>query len=256
MFRVAVVACDAPGVALPVAQDHAVLERVEAVLLAKVGEQLHRRLIGPLRRRLGCCPVRTGKAGAAGVFDCSRFAHLDADVGVVPAALAAAAAMPAPVIPGEGLVNVAGVGVNETVNTSPVITCAVPILHENGRFRLGASYAVEHQALNGDLAPRLIAGVIGEVALNNVHCWFSLLPGTAVGAGWVVGGVGAAAAAVIFVVAVLYQAQKTGLAPGESVERRHQRIRDAALLPVNPNHGHGESCYCDKQKGNDDLAVL
>ena len=52
------------------------------------------------------------------------------------------------------------------------------------------------------------------------------------------------------------QAQKTGLAPGESVERRHQRIRDAALLPVNPNHGHGESCYCDKQKGNDDLAVL
>ena len=101
-----------------------------------------------------------------------------------------------------------------------------------------------------------IAGVIGEVALNNVHCWFSLLPGTAVGAGWVVGGVGADAAAVIFVVAVLYQAQKTGLAPGESVERRHQRIRDAALLPVNPNHGHGESCYCDKQKGNDDLAVL
>ena len=40
---------------------------------------------------------------------------------------------------------------------------------------------MEHQALNGDLAPRLIAGVIGEVALNNVHCWFSLLPGPSIG---------------------------------------------------------------------------
>ena len=65
-----------------------------------------------------------------------------------------------------------------------------------------------------------------------------------------------AAAAVIFVVAVLYQAQKTGLTSGESVERRHQRIRDAAMLPVYPNLGHGESCYCGKQKGNDNLVIL
>jgi len=55
MFRVAVVAGNAPAVTFPVADDDAVRQRVQSVFLTEICEQLHRRLIGPFCHHLCLC---------------------------------------------------------------------------------------------------------------------------------------------------------------------------------------------------------
>lgn len=83
MLRVAVVGSDAPAVSLPVADDHAVCGRVQAVLLTQHGKQFYGRFISALRHSLCRCGIGAGKIRPACVLDTGRLAHLHADVGVV-----------------------------------------------------------------------------------------------------------------------------------------------------------------------------
>ena len=148
MLRIPVVGSDPPAVPLPVADDHAIPGRVQTVLLAQ-----HRQTI-PLPPHKYASPPPWPQPGSeqvkfapACVPDARRLAHLHPDVGVVPAPLAAGAAVPAPVVPGKGLVHRPVISVNEPMHAGAVVGRAVPGLDEHGRLRLGAAHRVEHQSL-------------------------------------------------------------------------------------------------------------
>ena len=172
MLRVAVVGGDATSAPLLVADDYPSTERVKVELPAEHGEQFHRRLVGALCHSLGVGLVGTSEGGPSGVLDAGRFAHLHPDVGVV----AACPAMPAPVVPGEALVDGAIVPVNEAVNAGPVIAGLVPVLDEHLCVWLWTAHRVEHQPLDRDFPPRLVAGILGQNRFHQFHL-LVLLPG-------------------------------------------------------------------------------
>ena len=165
MLRVAVVGGDAPLAALLVADDHPIPQRIEGELLGKHSEQFYRRLIGALCHSLGSGLVGAGEGGPARILDAGRFAHLDPDVGIV----AAGPAMPAPVVPGEALIDGAIVAVNEAVDAGPVVAGAVPVLDEHLGAGLGTAHGVEHQPLDRDFPTSGVAGIFGEDGFNEPH---------------------------------------------------------------------------------------
>ena len=76
---------DASCRALGVADDHAVLQRIQRVLRAQLREKLHGCGIRPAHVRLGRVRVKVAPVRAAGVDDGRRLGHLDADVRAVGA---------------------------------------------------------------------------------------------------------------------------------------------------------------------------
>src|SRR5699024_6939712 len=101
--------------------------------------------------------------------------HLHADVGVVSAAFAAGAAVPAPVVPREGLVDSTVIGVNEAVDTGAVIGRRVPAVDEHGRLRLVTAHRMEHQPFDRDLTSGGVTGVLCQDGFNDFHTAFLLI---------------------------------------------------------------------------------
>src|SRR5699024_7167104 len=126
MLRVAVVGSDAPAVSLPVADDHAVCGRVQAVLLTQHGKQFYGRFISALRHSLCRCGIGAGKIRPACVLDTGWLAHLHADMGVVAAPLTAGTAEPARMGAGEGLRSRPVLPVTKRMHTCILSGCAVP----------------------------------------------------------------------------------------------------------------------------------
>ena len=168
-----------PGTALPVADDHAVRQRVKSVLHAEHGEEFHSRPVSPLRHRPGSIHIRTGKIRARRVPDTRRLAHLHPDMGIVPAAPAAGAAVPSPVVPGQRLVHRAILPVDEPVDAGTPMRRAVPGTDERGSPGLGAAHGMEHQPLHRDLPPRRVTGVPCQETLHNPHAHSSPFPSSA-----------------------------------------------------------------------------
>ena len=176
MFRVAVVAGNAPAVTFPVADDDAVCQRVQAVFLTEHGKQLHCHLIGSLCHFLCRSDIGTGKVRACRVLDTRRLAHLHSDMGIVPAPLVSASAMPSPVVPGKRLINRPIIPVNESMDARGVMRRAVPRIDEHGRFRLRTAHGMKHQPLDRDLPPRHIAGISCQNAFHQFHAYSSPFP--------------------------------------------------------------------------------
>ena len=86
-------------------------------------------------------------------------------MGIVSAAFAAGTAVPASVVPGEGLIHCAVIAVNKTMHTGIVIGRAVPAIDKHRRLRLGTSHRMEHQPLDCDLSSCRIAGIFRQNAL-------------------------------------------------------------------------------------------
>lgn len=176
MLRIAVVAGDAALVALFVADDHAVFQRVKIVLFAQHGEKLHRAVIGALRDLPRGRLVVTDKRRAARVLDASGFTHLHADVGIVAAAVFSGRAVPPAMIPRQELPHVARVAVNHSMTADlPRHVRIVPLLCKHRRAGLIATHAVQHEAAHGDLAARLITCVVGEMRLDYLHAFHPFL---------------------------------------------------------------------------------
>ena len=119
-----------------VADDDSISERVEGILLAEHGEKLNGGLIGapchgPSGRQIRadeCCSVR--------IADTGRFTHLNANVGVVRGP----SGVPASPLPGKGLIDIARVAVNESMNTGTIMGRAVPAFDEHLSGGLGATH--------------------------------------------------------------------------------------------------------------------
>ena len=149
---------------------------VQLVPQAQPGEELHRRPVGPGAVRQGPGPVQHREGGPAAVADGGAFAHLHPHVGVVDAA----AAVPAPVVPGQGLPEGSGVGVDEAVDADVAAFRPVPALHKDLRRGLVAAHGVEHQPL-GPLGLKgripavrfgqigLVTGIFRQKGLNEFH---------------------------------------------------------------------------------------
>lgn len=148
-----------------VADDDAICGRIQTVLLAEVGIQFHRRIIGACCHGLRLILIGTSEGCTAGVLDAVRLAHFNADVGVI----CRAASVPAPMVPRKGLINIAGVGVDEAMHTGVGVAGTIPVLDEHGSRRLRTADGVQHQTLGCDLPPCGIAGVLCQNALNDVH---------------------------------------------------------------------------------------
>ena len=159
------VGCDTSRVTFPVGNNHAVCQRIQIVLLAQHGKQLHRCFIGAGRTGLCRCGIGAGEGRTTGVLDTGRFAHLHTDVGVV----GSAARMPAAMVPGKGLINRTVQGINEAVNTGTSLRGTVPTVYEHRCLRLGTTDAVEHQALNRDLSSRSVTRVLCQNTLDQFH---------------------------------------------------------------------------------------
>ena len=175
MLRVTVIGGHALKISFVVADNDPVGHGVEAVLLAQLGEQLHRCLIGA--PRLGLCSglVQYLKGAAAGVLDLRRLSHFHAHMGIV----GVSSAVPAAIIPGEALIH-SSVRLYHRMDSN-FNAAPVPLPGEYLRAGLGASNAVQHQALwatllkSGVPAVRfvhvvLVAGVIDAVVFNQLHC--------------------------------------------------------------------------------------
>ncbi len=126
---------------------------------AQHGKQFHSRFIGTLRHSLCRCSIGAGKIRPACVLDTSRLAHLHPNMGIVPAALVSGSAVPAPVVPGKGLIYRPVIPINKPVHTGIIIGRAVPGIDKHGCLGLGTAHRVEHQPLHRNLSPRRIAGI-------------------------------------------------------------------------------------------------
>ena len=167
------IACNTSLVALLMTDDNTVSQRIELVLLAEEGEQLNGSLIGALH----CCfcggSIRTGESRAARVFNTRRLTHFNTNMRVVRAA----AAVPASMIPRQGLIDLPRVGVNESVDAYlTAISRRIPVIHKHHSGGLRTAYRVEHEALYGDFSACDIAGVFGEDLLNDFQCHVSITP--------------------------------------------------------------------------------
>jgi hypothetical protein len=107
---------------------------VKTILFANGREELDRRIVAAFAVSFGLSLIEDGEfTGAIARFalleiaNMLGFAHLDADVGIV----AGASAMPAPVIPRQTLICVAGIRVNDAVNAGLVIRRLVPAIDED-----------------------------------------------------------------------------------------------------------------------------
>ena len=139
-----------------VADDYAVCEGIQSVIFTKDRKQIHRPVIGTL-----ChvpCPffIRTLKARAPCIPDAVRLTHFHADMGVITFP----SAMPAPVVPGKGLIDLSRTCVYKCVDTGSSRCSIIPVLYKNLRRRLGASHAVKHKPGYPDLFSRFIAGIL------------------------------------------------------------------------------------------------
>ena len=173
MLWISVVRCDTSGMSFLVTDDYTVRQGVQGILSAQHGKQLHGGLVGALRTAPGSSKVRTGKAAAAGIFDAGRLTHLHADVGVVAASPAAGAAVPSPVVPREGLVNRAVIGIDKSMDTGAVIGRRVPAVDEYRCLWLVTAHRMEHQPFDRDLAAGSVAGVLCQDRFNQFHLHIS-----------------------------------------------------------------------------------
>ena len=139
MCGVCVRASDASCRALGVADNDAVLQRVERVLRAKLRKKLHGCGIRPAHVRLGRVRVKVAPARAAGVDDGGRLGHLDADV----RAVCATATVPCLYSPRQCLIHSA-VALDKSMDadTLPVGSILIKILRHDGCIRLRAPNAM------------------------------------------------------------------------------------------------------------------
>jgi hypothetical protein len=165
MFRIPVIAGNAKLVAFLVTDDHTGCQRIQLELFASLGKQLDCRVIGSLYHSTGTGQIRTGEAGSTSVLDTVRFTHLHTNVGVVRRSTT----MPSTMVPRKGLIYIPRVGINEGMDTCPVIAGTVPKVRKGlGRW-LGTTHRVEHQTLDCDLLSRLITWVLGQDRLDDLH---------------------------------------------------------------------------------------
>ena len=132
-------ASDASCRALGVADNDAVLQRIQRVLRAQLREKLHGCGIRPAHVRLGRVRVKVAPARAAGVDDGGRLGHLDADVRSVRRA----ATVPCLYSPRQRLIYRA-VALHKSMdaNRLAVGPVLIVILRHDGRIRLRAPNAM------------------------------------------------------------------------------------------------------------------
>jgi len=118
VFGITVIRSHTTGATLFVRNNHAILHRVKVVLFTQHGKQFHSGVVCS-----GCggsCggQIGTGEGCAACIFDISRFTHFNPNVGVV----CGSPGVPSTAVPRKGLVNIPGVGINEAMDTSPIMS--------------------------------------------------------------------------------------------------------------------------------------
>src|SRR5699024_12599819 len=86
-------------------------------------------------------------------------AHLHPDMGIVAAPLTAGTAVPAPMVPGKGLIYRPVIPINKPMHTGIIIGRAVPGIDKHGCLGLGTAHRVEHQPLHRNLSPRRITWI-------------------------------------------------------------------------------------------------
>lgn len=165
-----------PGVAFLVADDHAITQRVQLVLLAEHSKELHGGIVSAGCRRLCLCEIGAGETGASGVLDTCGLTHFHTDMGVV----CGAASMPTPVIPRQRLISNAGVRINEAMDAGRVVVRPIPVLEKHQCRRLWAADGMEHHPLGASALEqgipavlivdvRPIAGVVSHKRRNEIH---------------------------------------------------------------------------------------
>ena len=186
MLRVTVVGSDTSGIAFLMGHDDPVSQRVKTVFLAQHSEEFYGGFVGPFHSSDSFRLIGASEGGTTHILDAGRLTHLNTDVGVV----AGPATMPAPVIPGQGLVHCSIIGINEAVDAGVVVGALVPVLDENRSTRLGASNRVQHETFDCDFPPRHVARVLGHNRFNQFHffpserscsCFRTVLTGSGTG---------------------------------------------------------------------------
>ena len=156
------------------ADNDAIGQRVERVLLAQLRKQLHRRCIRPAHVRLGRGRVKVAPARAAGVDDARGLRHLDTDVGLVGAA---------PAVPRTQVVRqrvvVRAVALHKAVHAHALavrLIRVISVCHDR-RVGLRAADAMQHDALRMQRDSRLIAFVGRHDGLHDVDAHTITVPG-------------------------------------------------------------------------------
>lgn len=140
MFGVCVGGGNTAVAAFFVADDDPIGEWVKGILLAEHSEKLDSGLIGapchgPSGREIGA-----DERGTVSIANAGRLTHLHPDVGVIRRP----SSVPTSPLPRKGLVDIAGVAVNEGMDTGTVVGWAVPVFDEHLSGGLGAPHRVEH----------------------------------------------------------------------------------------------------------------
>ncbi len=140
MFGVCVGGGNTAVAAFFVADDDPIGEWVKGILLAEHSEKLDSGLIGapchgPSGREIGA-----DERGSVSIANAGRLTHLHPDVGVIRRP----SSVPTSPLPGKGLIDIAGVAVNESMDTGAVVGWAVPVFDEHLSGGLGAPHRVEH----------------------------------------------------------------------------------------------------------------
>ena len=110
VFRIAVIGCDASGMAFFMGHDDPISQRVKTVFSAQHSEEFYGGFVDPFHSSDSFRLIGASEGRTTHILDAGRFTHLNTDVGVV----AGPAAMPAPVIPGRGLVHCSIIGIDES----------------------------------------------------------------------------------------------------------------------------------------------
>ena len=162
MLRISVVGGNAPLVPLPMGENHAVFLGIQRERSAQLGKERDCGLIRPCHGGLGSSGVLVYKMGTCSVVQGGRFAHLYPDMGVV----GRPTGVPSLAGPGKGLIDDAGVGIDEAVDAG-FDAWLVPRPHKGSGRGLRTAHRMEHQPLDGKRSSSTIAVVVGQVGFLN-----------------------------------------------------------------------------------------
>ena len=138
MFGITVVGSDTSDMAFLMGHDDPISQRVKTVFSAQHSKEFYGSFVGPFHSGDSFRLIGASEGRTTHIFDAGRLTHFNTDVGVV----AGPAAMPAPLIPGQGLIDRSIIRINEAVYACALVSAFVPVFDENRSTRLGASNRV------------------------------------------------------------------------------------------------------------------